>query len=546
MRFINIFLPGPSEKLDAATLRRLPYLAGMNFLLIAFFFLSAFIRYEGDPPAYRAFFSCICGSEAFFVLSLALLKSGRPGAASYVGTSGILVNVMFMAFLTPFTAWNDIYKLGVYLIGAVVANALVSLGRRQLVVYMAASFAVYASIVFLVAAPGLGGMGPEGRLVAALFLVLFATVNVIVLLMHDINRGLVDLAEAEGAENRSRAEGLRALIGSVSKALETGRELVAAAGEGKGRSSEIRGRLAILSGEARELESESISMDAESVAALERMTAARAAVDDQNVVIVDAGAAVERMGQTIREIISMAGERRRSIAEVSALAERQGAEIRDLLGGVERIREASEAVMAAVGGILDVSEKTQLLAMNASIEAAHAGASGKGFAVIAGEIRKLSRETQESTRRIGEAIKANDSTIGAQASSIGRFSEGMNAVTGGVKSTFEALGGMMNALGRIDGATSNLSESTLSMLRLAGETKTAVLGVVEGLESGAQSADAAKLFASRFAAELAAMLGAFDALDAAVEKAASIGERNLARVAELDSALAGVELGPRG
>jgi len=540
MRSINIFLP-KTISADAATRRRLPYLVGMNFLLLVFFFISALLRFMGAPGLYRAFFYCICGTESFYMLSLALLKSGRAKASSYIGTSGILVNVALMAFLTPFTAWNDMYKLGVYLIAAVVANALVSLERRQIIAYLTAGLAVYASIVFFVAASKLGGIDAEGRLVTMLFLVLFVTVNAIVLMMHDINAGLVDLAEKEAAQNRARAESLRALIGSVSGALETGRELVSAAGEGRSRSGEIRGRLALLSEEAGEFKGEAEAVDAKSVAALERVSTAKAAVQDQNVVIVDSGAAVERMSQTIGEIVAIAGSRRGAISEVASLAERQGLAIRDLLQGVERIRESTRAVMQAVSGILDISEKTQLLAMNASIEAAHAGSAGKGFAVIASEIRKLSQDTQESTRRIGEAIKANDSTIGEQSESIGRFTEGMDRMTGDVKSTFEALGGMLDALGRMDGATNNLSESTLSMLRLAGDTKIAVHGIAEGLESGARSAEAVKEFSARLSSEVVAILGAFDVLDLAIEKAAAIGGKNLARVVELDAGIAGIE-----
>jgi methyl-accepting chemotaxis protein len=540
MPSIKIFLPDDSIKTDAATRRRLPYLVGMNFLLLVFFLLSAYVRFLSDRAVYRVFLYSICGSESFYIISLAILKSGRPKIASYVGSLGILLNVCLMAFLTPFSTWNDIYRLGVFLLGAVVANALVSLERRQILVYMALSLASYASIVFLLALPKLGSMTSDGITVSLLFLVLLITINIVVLLMNDINAGLVDLAEAEGAENRRKADRLRDLIASVSVALETGRELVSAAGEGKSRSSEIRGRLALLSDKADELKGESEAVDKDNAAALELVFAAKAAVEDQNVVIVDAGAAVERMSQTIREILSIVAARRGAISDVAALAERQGVEIRDLLGGVESIRQASAAVMSAVGGILDVSEKTQLLAMNASIEAAHAGASGKGFAVIASEIRKLSHETQESTKLIGEAIKTNDSTIGEQAKSIGRFTEGMSNMTGDVKSTFEALGDMIDALGRMDGATSNLNDSTLSMLKFAGDTKTAVLGVVDGLETGARSAQTAKGFAARLSAEISVILDAFDAMDAAVEKAASIGEKNLSRVAELDAGIAGV------
>lgn len=543
---ISAFLPKEPDATDRSAMRRrLPYVAGMDLLLLLFFPFSAYLRLMSDAAVYRAFFLAICATEAFFVLSLVLLKAGRSKAASYVGSLGILVNVVLMAFLTPFTGWLDIYRIGVYLLSAVVANALVSLERRQVLVYLGASLAVYAAIILLVAAPKLGPPKGDGLSTTLLFLVLFATINGIVLLMNDLNAKLIRLAEAEGSANRERAESLRSLIGSVSGALDTGRELVAAAGEGRSRSSEIHERLSALRREALTLEGESAAVDAKSSAALERVAEAKAAVENQNAMIVDSGAAVERISHAIQDLSAMAGSRRASISEVATLAERQGGEMRGLLQGIDRIIASSEAVMAATGGIIDVSEKTQLLAMNASIEAAHAGASGKGFAVIAAEIRKLSQETQESTTRIGEAIKANEATVRDQAAAIGRFTQGMDKMTADVRSTFEALGAMVDELVGMETATGDLGESTMSMLRLAGETKSSVGGVVEGLRSGAASAESAKDFASRLSAELSRMLEAFAVMDKAIEKASLIGERNLARVAELEAGLASAERGSR-
>jgi methyl-accepting chemotaxis protein len=513
----------------------------MDILLLFFFPISALMRLLSDYIDYHSFFLAICGTESLFILSLVLLKLGKSRISSYLGSLGILVNVLLMACLTPFSGWSDIYKLGVYLIGAIVANALVSLERRQVVVYMAAGIGVYALIVFLVALPRLGGVSGEGITTSLLFLILLVAVNIIVVLMTDLNAKLVDLAEAEVSVNRDRAERLRTLIGAVSGALATGRELKLASEEGRGRSGEIRARLSNLKSEAVKLEEEASSLDDKSAAALGLVTTAKTAVEHQNLVIVDSGADVARMSHTIGELTSMAKANRGEVAEVASLAERQSDEMKELLRGIERLLESSESIINATRGILDVSEKTQLLAMNASIEAAHAGSSGKGFAVIANEIRKLSQEAQESTRRIDEAIKTNEDKIRGQAAAIGRFTESMDKMTGDVRSTFETLGLMIDSLVRIETATNNLSESTGSMLKLAGETKTSVAGVVEGLQSGAASAESTKSFASGFATALSKMLESFAAMDAAIEKAASIGEQNLARMAEIESSLATIE-----
>lgn len=219
-------------------------------------------------------------------------------------------------------------------------------------------------------------------------------------------------------------------------------------------------------------------------------------------------AAIEQSSAAVNELAANVG----SVAELAAKAEALSVELRasssqgetsigTAVAAIKEIREASTEVNAIIQDIQKISSRTNLLSMNAAIEAAHAGAAGRGFAVVASEVGSLAESSARSAKEIYKRIKEMTDRIARGVEAISQAGEAFAAITEGVAETSGLIDTISGAMAEQRTGASETLKGTASVVdaieeikkltRRQSEYTDSIAAAMAGLVESARAVDAA-------------------------------------------------------
>jgi methyl-accepting chemotaxis protein len=470
-------------------------------------------------------------------VALILLRRGKY----YLASSFILYGLWLIMFVAiKFDAYQDVYECYVFgTLGsfALLACALIADKPQQSIVLMVLDLVAITVLYVFDALPKDGGK------VTTLAIQSLATSSFIVITggfcSAFIVRNATDLVHE--VEKRARAAGdnfkrlNEAMMGAQATSQRIGEQLsgsvVNTVTSVKSLQNTVNQIVNGMDTLARALH-ESESANASTVDNQEKV---RLAMADYAREVAHASSAIEEMAAAVSSIGGQASQKGEAVHSLVSLAKAGEEKLSAIKTSIDKILDSAQSMMEMSVFIEDVAERTNLLGLNASIEAAHAGASGKGFAVVADQIRALSVEAGKSSRTISDTLKETRDAIqqtSKQNLEVIQFFKKISEDVQGVSNMIEEL---LYNIKEISGGSEDVLRAVQSVSALTSSTEETVINSQSAVSKSSEGINSVSKIAVKVRNDSIEMVGRFGEMLHEAEEVQRLGQQNLETVESLKS-----------
>jgi len=249
-------------------------------------------------------------------------------------------------------------------------------------------------------------------------------------------------------------------------------------------------------------------------------------VEDQSNNISQASSAIEQMVANINSVTNTLVNNTGNVRSLKEASEVGRTGLQEVAADIKEISRESEGLLQINSVMQNIASQTNLLSMNAAIEAAHAGDSGKGFAVVADEIRKLAENSSVQSKTIGEVLKKIKSSIDKIAKSTETVLNRFELIDSNVKTVALQEENIRNAMEEQDQGSKQLLQSAGGLKETTQEVKTGSQEMLEESKEVMNESHNLEKITKEITGDMNEIATGADQMNTAVHHVSEISEKN--------------------
>jgi len=251
--------------------------------------------------------------------------------------------------------------------------------------------------------------------------------------------------------------------------------------------------------------------------------------------VADSSSAIEQMLANISSVTQTLIKNGGNVEALTAASEVGRAGLQDVSTDIQEIARESEGLLEINSVMENIASQTNLLSMNAAIEAAHAGEAGKGFAVVADEIRKLAESSSEQSKTISTVLKKIKGSIDKITQSTDNVLKRFEAIDSSVKTVAEQEENIRGAMEEQGQGSKQIMESISHVNETTQLVKSVSLEMLEGAKEVIREANNLEKATQEITGGINEMASGADQVNTAVNHVSELSGKNREAISLLSS-----------